>query len=263
MGKKIAFLLTLCALVLCIVFAWDIIGQKEVDGTKGLLYELTDDGTGYIVSDIGWAKDTEIIVPTVYRGKPVVEIGTAAFSGRRDVTAIKFQEGNSIKHIGKRAFGSCEKLLEIEIPTGVTVISQDAFSGCKNLKKVVLHENVTSIEWSAFSGCESLSSITLPNSLEQLGHWAFSRSGLRYVAIPSSLTKVSQYAFHESRSLVSVTLPSSVTDIGRSAFSYCVCLEDFYFDGTKDQWKAIEKGAEWNQKTPSYTVHCTDGNIKK
>ncbi len=39
--------------------------------------------------------------------------------------------------------------------------------------------------------------------------------------------------------------------------------KSIYFDGTKAQWNAIEKGEGWSYYTGNYTIHCTDGTISK
>lgn len=51
--------------------------------------------------------------------------------------------------------------------------------------------------------------------------------------------------------------------IGASAFSYCDSLTSITFEGTVDQWNAIEKGTDLNVTTPDYTIYCTDGQIAK
>ena len=63
--------------------------------------------------------------------------------------------------------------------------------------------------------------------------------------------------------LTSITIPNSVTSIGDGAFSACTKLISITFKGTKKQWNAILKGSQWNYKTGSYTIHCTDGDISK
>lgn len=81
------------------------------------------------------------------------------------------------------------------------------------------------------------------------------------------ITAIGDSAFSSSITLNSITIPDSVTSIGNSAFSYCYFLESIHFEGTVEQWNAIEKGSKWDYSagyyTGSYTVYCTDGEIAK
>ena len=70
------FLLTL-ALLLCACEKNDSVKDDASKDelpyhTANLSYILTEDGKAYLVSGIGTATDTDIIIPTVYMGKPVV-----------------------------------------------------------------------------------------------------------------------------------------------------------------------------------------------
>ena len=58
---------------------------------------------------------------------------------------------------------------------------------------------VTSIGDNAFSDCSSLNSITFPNSVKNIGDFAFGNT-----------------------SLTSITIPKSVTSIGNGAFAHCI-----------------------------------------
>ena len=76
-------------------------------------------------------------------------------------------------------------------------------------------------------------------------------------------------AFDNCSGLKSIKISASLTYIGVSTFKNCTALTDIYFDGTIEQWNAVEKEAgnwvegHWNYGTPDYTVHCTDGDVTK
>lgn len=111
-----------------------------------------------------------------------------------------------------------------------------------------------------FYDCSSLSSIDLPDSLKEIGNYAFQNSGLSSVAIPadlklglevfrgcSALTSVefkgetvygtvgnpkkecaaiSNGCFKECTNLAHVTLPEDIEEIGSSAFELCSSLAE-------------------------------------
>lgn len=58
-----------------------------------------------------------------------------------------------------------------------------------------------------------------------------------------------------------MTITDGVTWIGPYAFYYCRGLTSFQFNGTKEQWNAIEKGDAWMSPWANCTVQCTDGKL--
>ena len=92
---------------------------------------------------------------------------------------------------------------------------------------VTIPKGVRKIGWAAFMGC-SLTSITIPNSVTEIGCFAFCDCiSLTSITIPNSVTEIGNYAFMGCSSLTSITIPNSVTEIGCSAFSGCSRLTEF------------------------------------
>jgi len=114
------------------------------------------------------------------------------------------------KGIVDSAFLSCETLINITIPNGVTYIGNSAFFECTGLTNIILPNSVTSLATGVFRGCTGLTSITLPNNLTSL---------------PGN-------AFYYCSSLTSITIPSSITSIGNSAFRYCSNLKTIIIDSS-------------------------------
>ena len=86
---------------------------------------------------------------------------------------------------------------------------------------------------------------------------------LKRVSIPDSIITVGNYAFYSCVKLESVTIGNGVKTIGEGAFGNCEKLSTVNFNGTKEQWGAIDKRSEWDLNTGDYVVHCTDGDIAK
>lgn len=95
---------------------------------------------------------------------------------------------------------------------------------------------VTSIGWGAFTGFVGLTSVIIPNGVTSIG----------------------EYAFSGCASLTSVTIPDSVTSIGSHVFYGCASLTSIQYNGTKEQWIAINESCEW---LGLVVVHCSDGDI--
>ena len=106
----------------------------------------------------------------------------------------------------------------------VTSIGERAFDWRTSLTSVTIPDSVTEIGGWAFSDC-SLTSVTIPNSVTSIGNYAFDGcTSLTSVTIPDSVTSIGFHAFFYCKSLASVTIPDSVTSIGAEAFSKCTSL---------------------------------------
>lgn len=228
-------------------------------GTIGLEYTLSDAKTYYIVSDIGTATDTAIIIPPEHNGLSVTTIGDSAFNGCDSLTSIIIPD--SVKEIGNYSFDYCSSLEsiyykgniaswcgisglnyllnsdrtlyingvelsgDIVIPDSVSTIPAGAFNGCDLITSITLPDSVTEIGSSAFNGCTSLESITLPDTVTEIGIFAFCRcASLKSIPIPDNVTSIYESVFSGCSSLENITIPDSVTSIGGSAFSGCASL---------------------------------------
>ena len=81
--------------------------------------------------------------------------------------------------------------------------------------------------WSKFIGCRSLTSLVIPDSVTNIGDYAFSGCrSLTDIVIPDSVTNIGDYAFWNCRSLTNIVIPDSVTSIGDNAFEYCFSLSN-------------------------------------
>ena len=77
------------------------------------------------------------------------------------------------------------------------------------------------------------------------------------------VTRIDSYAFYSCSQFTSVIIPVSVTTIDDYAFYKCSNLTKIIFEGTIEQWNAINNGSNWNYLTSNYTIYCTDGTIAK
>lgn len=165
-------------------------------GTKGLEYTLSDDETYYIVSGIGTAVDTNIIIPDAYSGKPVTAISSQAFYQNQTIRSVAIPD--SVTTIGSYAFRECASLSDVTIGSGVQVIEKQAFAKCASLENVVIKDGVVMIGETMFWECP-----------------------LTKIIIPDSVTSIGTNAFRDCASLSDVIIGSGVESIGGMAFYGC------------------------------------------
>ena len=58
----------------------------------------------------------------------------------------------------------------------------------------------------------------------------------------------------------SVRIGTGVKSIGADAFAYTTVLT-INFDGTKEEWNAIQKAEGWNGNSYILSVSCSDGSV--
>lgn len=166
----------------------------------------------------------------------VTQIGYGVFNYRDDITNISIPD--TITSIGDMAFYGCDGLTSLSIPDSVTYIGSRAFAYCENLRSITLPNGITTLADSVFSGCISLTDIT----------------------IPDSVTSIDAHVFERCKALKSLTIPNSVVSIGSFVFSQCDFLTNITYNGTIEQWKAIEKSDYWlSSLTKLQSVVCNDG----
>ena len=116
------------------------------------------------------------------------------------------------------------------IRKGTKIICYRAFGrsqliGCHSLTSLVIPDSVTNIGDYAFKGCISLAEVVIPNSVTNIGKFAFSRcKSLTEIILPDSVTRIGDSAFANCFSLTGIVIPSSVTSIGNGAFRHCSSL---------------------------------------
>lgn len=80
---------------------------------------------------------------------------------------------------------------------------------------------------------------------------AFEKSKtLESVVISPSVSEIGNYAFNLCTNLVSIEIPKTVEKIGKRVFEGCTSLSIISFGGTVEQWKSVDKGADWHKNVP-------------
>lgn len=240
----------------------------------------------YIQGNTLYCTDTsklpsEIVIPSTYNGVPVRKLADGMFRGDNHIVSVVIPEG--VTEIGSSCFQECNNLVSVSVPSTVTTIGSEAFHYCEKLTTVNLPYGLTIIEPDTLSDCISLSSISIPDTVKEIGYGAFHDYPLSSVVIPDSVEKIGWVAFFCSK-LTSLEIPDSVTYIDSEAFagSYllesvvlsgnltsipsklfenCTSLNSIMFNGTVEQWNALQKGGRWHAAVPATSVICLDGEV--
>ena len=157
----------------------------------------------------------------------VISIGDYAFTYRKNLSEIAIP--SSVTAIGSYAFANCENLKTIEVSESVKSIQSCVFKSCVSLTKATWR-TLVSVPDSVFENCSALADVKLSN-VAKIGERAFSGCiGLKEIILPQSLTEIGEYAFNKT-ALASITLPQSIDKVGNGWFSGCKYLETVNFDG--------------------------------
>jgi cell surface protein len=215
----------------------------EFTGT-GDMYEFNP----YNFDDKPWHEKE---VESVIIADGITSIGSYAF---RNLKMTDIELPNSIVRIGDGAF-QYSKLEHLTIPENVTEIGA-AFAFCDDLKSIDVDEKnqkfisvdgvlfnhdmttlylypaekkgenytvpdtVRDIYEYAFCDVKELKTVKFPDSLENIGGWAFFACHLTEIEIPSGLTSIPEHGFSYC-DFPMVSIPGNISEIGTDAFYEC------------------------------------------
>jgi Bacterial surface proteins containing Ig-like domains len=112
----------------------------------------------------------------------------------------------------------------------VKTVSREAFCNNKYMTSVLIPDSVTEIGKYAFSGCVGLGKVNYSSSLTTIGEGAFYGCwSLTEAVFPEGTQKIGSFSFYNCRHLKKIVFPSSLKSIGNSAFEGCSMLESVSF----------------------------------
>ena len=160
----------------------------KVAGTNGTMTDYEYDWA-YAFDGFNYPNDLDIDYPSVY-GR---HRSTAPWmEWKEKIIFVQIESG--VTSIGDEAFDNCDRLTSVEISSGVQKIGNSAFHSCSSLRNVTIPDSVTIIGKNAFHSCSSLTKVTIPDSVQEIGSKAFVETGLTQVELPAH-TKVAEDAF--------------------------------------------------------------------
>lgn len=240
----------------------------DAGGSKGLVYTFDEGENTYAVAGIGTCTDAYVKIPAVYNGAEVTSIA-------------------------ENAFKNCVKMKGITVPETVTLIgngaltSKGAFNGCSNLETMVLpfigqRAGITSAGQPALFGYifgaesydgsvrtkqmysetgsgtyyipASLRSITVTGGNVYYGAF-YSCSQIVSITLTDEVKTIGGRAFDGCTALTEITIGRYVTNIPNNTFNNCTSLQTVYFNGTEEEWNAINIGVTNNGAVTKATIY--------
>lgn len=187
--------------------------EKRTPST-GFEYQLNADNASYTLVGIGECQESDIVIPSTYKGLPVISIKDGALQGVDYLLSVEISEG--VKEINSGAFSNCEKLKSVTLPSTITFIGGCTFDGCENFSEVDI------FDLSAW--CKIHFENYNANPLFYAHHLFLDGEEIEQLTIPKNITEIQEYAFVGCTSLKKVTVSNNVTKIGRDAFTGCEAL---------------------------------------
>lgn len=221
--------------------------------------------------DVGEVLSTfRVLIVDASKSSSVVDVSMSRYD---NASSLILKDG--ITKVSNYAFQNFDKLVNISFPDSIIEISERAFRGCDSLKTVDLPDSLIMLWAGPFEDCISLSAIVLPASVEELRKgYINSLAGDQEIGVfqgceglrsfdfeeGSELSEIGAWSFRDCTYLDSFHMPRSVTFIGAQAFAGCRSLNRIVFEGTVDEWNAIEKEEGWNLDSVDIVI-CQNGTI--
>lgn len=142
----------------------------------------------------------------------VTKIGNNAFQ-YNNLETVELPD--KLESIGDNAFNS-NKMKKVNLPDSVTEMKAGAFSA-NDITEIKLSKGLTKLESGVFSSNIHLTHVDIPNTITEIGDYAFSGDRIASLVIPKSVVKIGKAAFKLHR-MTEITVPGNVKEIGDSAF---------------------------------------------
>lgn len=218
------FLAALAAAVLITVPAYAEETPSPTEVPTGYIGgTLTDTASWELIGNVLKIKGTGRISDFYTGAFAMAEDAVPWYQYTNRIRQAIIEEG--ITNVPGFAFGLCENLTSVTLPSTLTAVGPRAFYACDGLEELTLPSGIKNIKLEAFMNCDNLRTVELPDSLEELGINAFYNCvALESIEIPSGVTTLSSKTFYNCTKLNEVKLNDGLINIGIECFFNCPSL---------------------------------------
>lgn len=207
--------------------------------------EYGADPEDYCIVKYTGAEETPAIPTRTEDGVPITAIGKWAFSGNEAIREVIIPDG--CRAILSQAFYNCKNLTYVRLGADVSYVSEwETFSACRAMEKYEVSEE--NLYFYAEGNClidrrvngvvYGCGSSVIPDGIERIGSCAFSEAGMqKEIRIPESVKEIGFFAFYGSE-IFGAYLPKSVILMKDGAFSQC--------PGARIRCEAESQPVEWS-----------------
>ena len=219
--------------------------QHEYDGSRGLLYEINENGTSASFVGFGNCTDRIVRIASTYCGLPVTvmynenSLHSIPYNQSKLWHIKQIVVSDTVKYFDTSFISMCPNIESVYIGAAVENLTSFQFSVGYGVKFRTVEVSPDNPNYAGKGNCvidkrtkalvfaTCLAVIPDDGSVEIIGNRAFdpARYGLGSIVIPEGVKIIDREAFGQCDKLLSVTLPDSLEVIEAEAFSSCKNLE--------------------------------------
>ncbi len=234
---------------LCIT---DGMGSAEMGLIDFSEYPQLENLRTYVAIEAGCFKDHKNLKRVYFERQ--TEVGAHAFENCSALESVS--PSGALIRIGEAAFKNCSALKNA---LAAKQIEKNAFENCVSIDSWIENEPIEKIGKEAFKGCSSLFIVLFLGGVSVIEERAFfGCSALVHIRLKET-QRIEREAFAETRVCVS-ELQATLAFLGENVFDY-EGLETIRFEGTPEQWDAIEKENFVKSGMPQPKIECVDGYV--
>ncbi len=156
-----------------------------------------------------------------------------------------------LEFIGNSAFADNTKMTyNFTFPSTLKYIDNNAFNNSYGFTNILLAntqvEYIGQYAFWADASTNKHANITLPDTLIEIGQYAFANSLITNIYIPKNVEIIGNRVFDDCSNLVDIEIASPKIEFGEWQFYSCSSLTNVYYDGTIDNWAEFQYAHEYS-----------------